>query len=120
MVRSSGYLEQTAFELSRDYVANRSGGPVRAFAHSWLGTTRNPSPPNLEDLVGRFDAGWRDEFTELLKEDDERLERELWFLVRTRHRIAHGHNESINASKALQLKDVATDLADWLIRRFAR
>jgi hypothetical protein len=118
VIRSSGYLEQAAFEVVRSYVQARSGGPVRAFAGSWLERTRNPTPENLTDLIGRFDSSWRNEFVELLDDDDERLKRELAYLVNLRNRIAHGLNEGVGREKALLLKDVSVELADWFILRF--
>jgi hypothetical protein len=118
VVRSCGYLEQVTVEVFRSYVAQKSGGLVRAFAQSWLERSRNPTPVNLEELVGRFDAMICDEFKVLLDADDYRLRQELSFLVDRRNKIAHGLSESVNRSKALQLKGIACDLADWFILRF--
>lgn len=118
VVRSCGYLEQTAFEVCRSYVGRRAGGPVRSFALSWLERTRNPTPDALRELVGRFDARYAEELWDLLNGDDERLYRELSFLVDRRNRIAHGLSEGIGSRKAIQLKNVAVELADWFVLRF--
>jgi hypothetical protein len=118
VIRSCGYLEQVVAEVFRDYVRNKSGGLVRAFAHSWLERSRNPNPDNLTELVGRFDSNICNEFTTMLDDDDGRLRREISFLVDRRNRIAHGLSEGITQSKALQLKDIACELADWFILRF--
>jgi len=53
-----------------------------------------------------------------LEADDQRLRRELAFLVDRRNKIAHGLNEGIGTVKALALKDVASEAADWFIARF--
>jgi hypothetical protein len=118
VIRSCGYLEQVVAEVFRDYVRNKSGGLVRAFAHSWLERSRNPSPDNLIELIGRFDSTISNEFTNILDGDDGRLRREVGLLVDRRNRIAHGLSEGITQSKALQLKDVACEVADWFILRF--
>ncbi len=118
VVRSCGYLEQVTVEVCRSYVAQKSGGLVRTFAQSWLERSRNPTPVNLEELVGRFDAIICDEFKVMLDADDGRLRREVAFLVDRRNKIAHGISESVNRSKALQLKGIAYELADWFILRF--
>lgn len=118
VVRSCGYLEQVTVEVCRSYIGQRSGGLVRTFAQSWLERSRNPTPLNLEELVGRFDATICDEFKALLDADDGRLRREVGFLVDRRNKIAHGISESVNRSKALQLKSIACELADWFILRF--
>jgi hypothetical protein len=118
VVRSSGFVEQTAKEVCRAHVQNRAGGPVRAFALSWLEWSKNPSPENLCELVGRFDKSYLDELMDLLEKDDQRIRRELALMVDRRNRIAHGLNEGINRDKAIALKAVALELSDWLILRF--
>lgn len=118
VVRSSGFIEQCANEVFRGYIGARSGGLVRSFGHSWLERSRNPSPDNLSDMIGRFDHELRVEFEALLEEDDQRLRRELAFLVDRRNHIAHGLSEGINREKALSLKEVAFEVSEWLVLRF--
>lgn len=115
VVRTCGCLEQTVREVARGYVQGKSGGLVRTFAHSWLEKSRTPSVDNLYDLVGRFDTTLRDELQGFLEHDDQRLHRELSFLVDRRHKIAHGLNEGLNSAKAISLKDDAYEIADWFI-----
>jgi len=118
VIRSSGFLEQTAKEVCFYHVQSRSGGIVRSFAQSWLERSRNPSPENLGNLVGRFDGLLHDELLDLLDKDDQRLRRGLAFLVDRRNKIAHGLNEGVNREKSLELKQIAIELSDWLILRF--
>jgi len=118
VIRSSGYIEQTSREVFWGYVDEKAGGLVKAFGHSWLAKSRNPSPENLLDLVGRFDMRLRTELEEFLDERDQRLRRELAFLVDRRNHIAHGLSESINREKALALKNTALEISDWLILKF--
>lgn len=118
VVRSSGFLEQTAKEVCRTHVDERSGGIVRTFALTWLERSKNPSPDNLSDLVGRFDASFQAEFVNLLDSDDQRIRRELSLLVDRRNKIAHGLNEGISKEKAMSLKGVAIEVSDWLVLRF--
>jgi len=118
VVRGCGYLEQTVILVSRGYLAGRSAGPVRTFGQSWLERGKNPWPDSLCLLAGRFDTEWSAELEALLEADDQRLRRELAFLVDRRNKIAHGLNEGIGTVKALALKDVACEAADWFIARF--
>lgn len=118
VVRSCGYLEQTVLEASRGYVQARSGGPTRAFARSWLGRGKNPTPETLIAHVGRFDANWAENLREFLEADDEGLHREISFLVDRRNKISHGLNEGIGTVKALRLSEVACEVSDWFIARF--
>lgn len=117
VIRSCGYLEQTVVEVSRAYVRNKSGGLVQSFARSWLERSRNPTPEYLIELIGRFDGAMSDEFRHFMDEDDQRIYREVSFLVDRRNKIAHGLNEGITRSKALQLCEVACEVADWFVLR---
>lgn len=118
VIRSSGFIEQTAKETCRSHVHSKSGGRVRSFALSWLERGRNPSPDNLLEIVGRFDSALYDDFSALLEDDDQRLRRELSFLVDRRNKIAHGLNEGVSRAKALDLKGVADEISDWFVLRF--
>jgi hypothetical protein len=117
VVRSCGYLEQTVVETCRGYIEGKSGGPARSFAHSWIERGPNPSPDALTALTGRFDAGWAADLESFLDADDQRLRREIAFLVDRRNRIAHGLNEGVGPTKALTLKDIACETADWFVLR---
>ncbi|MBM0275617.1 HEPN domain-containing protein [Micromonospora tarensis] len=117
VVRSCGYLEQTVVETLRAYVREKSYGMVRAFAHSYLERSKNPSLANMDDQLGRLDAGLQADFREFLEADDQRLARELSFLVDRRHKIAHGLNEGITPVRALRLAASSKEVADWLILR---
>jgi hypothetical protein len=118
VVRSCGYLEQVMFEVSRAYIVERSGGQVRTFAQTWIPDGRNPWPAFLLEWVGRFDAAMATDLAVRFQADDERLHRELSFLVNRRNRIAHGLNEGVTTRKAFDLKAVACELADWFVLRF--
>ena len=118
VVRSSGFIEQTSREVFWGYIEERAGGLVKAFGHSWLDKSRNPSPDNLVGMIGRFDHTLKVEFEELLESDDQRLRRELAFLVDRRNHIAHGLSEGINRDKALALKGVALEVSEWLVLKF--
>ena len=118
VVRSSGYVEQTSREVFWGYVEERAGGLVKAFGHSWLDRSRNPSPENLLAMIGRFDYALKTEFDELLDLNDQRLRRELAFLVDRRNHISHGLSESINREKAIALTGVALEVAEWLVLKF--
>jgi hypothetical protein len=118
VVRSSGYIEQTSREVFWGYIEDRAGGLIKSFSHSWLDKSRNPTPDGLLLMIGRFDDNLKTEFDQLLEQDDQRLRRELAYLVNRRNHIAHGLSEGINRDKALLLKDISLEVSDWLILKF--
>lgn len=118
IVRSCGYLEQTVIETCRAYIRRTSDGMVRNLALGSLRRSPNPSAEALQELALRFDPALKAELRRLLNANDQRLGRELNFLVDLRNKIAHGQNENVGVAKALLLKDVACEIADWYILRF--
>ncbi|MGX1709582.1 HEPN domain-containing protein [Streptomyces albidoflavus] len=115
IVRVCGYLEQVTFECARAYIDGKSGGPVRAFSQSWIVRTKNPSPHNILSLAGRFGGGFEESLRDLLNADDQKLSRELEFLVNRRHRIAHGQSEGLNRERAVKLYEGALEIANWFL-----
>ncbi len=117
VVRSAGYVEQGAVICAKGHFQERSGGYVRSFAHSWLQRGKNPSPTNLLEFVGRFDQLLADELKAEFAKDQGRLNSELSSLVSLRNKIAHGLNESIGQTRAVQLAEVSEEVVDWFILR---
>lgn len=115
VVRACGYLEQAVHEVVIGHLRSRSAGMIRSFSVSWMSRSRNPSPENLLEVVGRFDTSMQHELEQKLNADDGMVRRELSLLVHRRHHIAHGENEGLGSRKALDLVDLAKDLADWFI-----
>lgn len=115
VVRSCGYLEQVVLTVLQAYVDAKSGGYVRSFAQSSLRHIRNPSPTELSKLIARFDRTLCDEFEVFLEAQDQRLKRQLEFLVDRRNRIAHGESEGVNRDTAVRLKQAAEEVADWFM-----
>ncbi|MEU6825732.1 HEPN domain-containing protein [Streptomyces atriruber] len=118
VVRTCGYLEQVIYESVRSYVDAKSGGPLRAYAQSWISRSRNPSPDNMLELAGRFGGQFEERLRELLDNDDQRLHREIALLVDRRHKIAHGLNEGLTGTKALALYDCALEVSAWFLETF--
>ena len=116
VVRACGYLEQVLLAVQRGYVGQKSGGPVSAFAQSWLEWGNNPRPDVLVRSIGRFGGNFEYDIDKFLRDNSTRWS-DIAFLVDRRNKISHGENESVGPVRALQLKEVAVEVADWLIRR---
>lgn len=118
VVRASGFVEQATYSVVRGYIEAKSGGMVRSFAHSWIERTRNPSPANLEALLGRLDMNLSERFSGFMDESSGATRRRdyLDLLVNKRNQIAHGFNEGAGLQSALNLSVIANEVADWFIR----
>jgi hypothetical protein len=117
VIRTCGYLEQVVDQCCIAFVTSKSPPRVTSFGTSWLGRGANPSPERLVGLVRRFDTEWATELQGRFDVDDQRLSREVSFLVDRRNKIAHGVSEGIGARKALDLVSVTREVADWFILR---
>lgn len=116
VVRTCGYLEQVVEICCRSYLKSKAHPRCSSFGASWLGRGRSPSPESLINLVQKFDGSWAKELELLMREDDEKLKRELDFLVDRRNKIAHGVSEGITIRKSLSLVEPATAVAGWFIK----
>lgn len=117
VVRTCGFLETVVDECCIAFIGSKSSPAVAAYGASWLGRGANPTPGRLVGLVGRFDGAWATELQSLFDADDERLKREVAFLVDRRNKIAHGQGEGISGRRALDLAASAREVTDWFIRR---
>ncbi|WP_226863732.1 HEPN domain-containing protein [Mycolicibacterium baixiangningiae] len=116
LLRAVGYLEQVVHDCVRGHIQESSYGTVRNFSISWMDRSRNPSVENLLTLLGRLDLRLRDDFERWIDEDDQSLRRDLSAAVARRHQIAHGLNEGIGRSRALEHVERLREIADWFIR----
>ena len=117
IVRSCGYLEQVMHRCAMGHLEAKSYGTARSYSLSWLGRSINPSVENIRSTLGRFDQNFVDEFEQMLAEQDNELSNDLGALVTKRHAIAHGQSDGLGDRRALDLYEVAKNLADWMIRR---
>ena len=117
IVRSAGHVEFTFDQCIGSFAIAKSHPAIASYVTSGLYTGRNPWPGTLVGRLSRLSNGWGQELDAFLREEDERRRRELSFLVDRRNKIAHGLSEGIGRRKALDLCDMAVEVADWLVLR---
>jgi hypothetical protein len=117
IVRSCGYLEQVMHRCAMGHLQETSYGTARSYSLSWLSRSINPSVENIRNTLGRFDAGFVEEFESMLLEGAGELSNDLGALITKRHAIAHGESDGLGDRRALDLYEMSKKLADWMIRR---
>lgn len=114
VVRSCGHVEFTFDEAFSSYAKSESSPPIAAFVRSQFFRGSNPSAERIETTLRKLDTNRAERFLHLIDANDQRVRRELGFLVDRRNKIAHGQNENVARRKALDLADVALDVGDWI------
>ncbi|WP_372487699.1 HEPN domain-containing protein [Agromyces atrinae] len=115
VVRACGHIEFTFEESFCAYAESRSSPGVASFVRSGFFRGSNPRPSRLTDTLGKLDPSISTAITTHLEADDQRLSRELSFMVDRRNKIAHGQSENVGRIRALQLADVALEVGDALV-----
>lgn len=114
VVRACGHVEFTFEEAFCCYAAAKASPAVASFVRSQFFRGSNPHADRLADILRRLDPGRATRFVEYIDAEDQRMRRELGFLIDRRNRIAHGQNETVGRRKALDLAELALDVGDWI------
>lgn len=114
VVRSTGYIEVTFETCIKHFAEAKSHPAIARHVAAGLFRGRNPRPDVLVERIKTLSETWAAELLAYLAEEDDRVKRELEFMVDRRNKIAHGQSESVNRRKAVDLADIALDLGEWL------
>lgn len=115
VLRACGHIEFTLDESFCAYAESQSSPSVASFVRTQFFRGANPSPGRIADTLRKLDPSRADKFEAFVNDDDQRLKRELEFMVNRRNKIAHGQSETVRRRKALDLADVAIEIADWIV-----
>ena len=116
IIRSTGHIEFTVDTCIHSFALAKSHRDIAQYVESGLFRGRNPSAGKLVEHLGRMSSSWGTDLSHHLSDDDEKIKRELDFLVSRRNLIAHGKNENVGMLKSLQLCDVALEIGDWIVQ----
>ncbi len=112
VVRACGHIEFTFEEAFCAYTASRSSPEVASFVRSGFFRGSNPKPSRLTDALDRLDPSLAARVKAHLDAEDQRVSRELSFMVDRRNKIAHGQSENVGRRRALQLSEIALGISD--------
>jgi hypothetical protein len=114
VVRACGHIEFTFEEAFCSYAEAKAIPAVAAFVRSQFFRGSNPRADRLTEILQRMDPARAQRFVDYIDSDDQRIRRELSFLIDRRNRIAHGQNETVSRRKALDLADLALNVGQWI------
>jgi hypothetical protein len=112
VVRACGHIEFTFDEAFCSLAESRSSPSVAGYVRSGFFRGSNPKPSRLAETLSKFDPSLATVITAQLEAGDQRLSRELSFMVDRRNKIAHGQSENVSRRRALQLGEVALEVGD--------
>lgn len=112
VVRACGHIEFTFEESFCAFTESRSSPNVASFVRSGFFRGSNPKPTRLTETLRKLDPAISGTIVAYLEADDQRLSRELSFMVDRRNKIAHGQSENVSRRRALQLAEVALEIGD--------
>lgn len=115
VVRASGHVEFTFDESFCAFAESKASPSVASFVRTQFFRGANPSAARIGDTLRKLDPSRADAFEAFINDDDQRLKRELDFMVNRRNKIAHGQSETVRRRKALDLADVSLEVADWVV-----
>lgn len=114
VIRCCGHIEFT-FEETFCSLAEAQASPgVASYVRSGFFRGSNPHPSRLTGTLDRLNKSISNDLSGFLSQDDQRVHRELGFLIDRRNRIAHGQSENVSRRKALDLASIALEIGDWI------
>jgi uncharacterized protein YutE (UPF0331/DUF86 family) len=116
-LRLTGFLEQALITSATQLVKTQSSGSPQTFALSHLQKSFNPRSEAILKHVERFKTEWRDEFEQLLSEDEG--SQHLNSLVGIRNQIAHGQSQGVSIERVKEYRKTVDEVVNFLLDRFA-
>ena len=115
VVLGCGHIEFTSDEAFCAFAESKSSPVIATFVRTQFFRGANPGPTRISDTLRKREPVRADRFDEFVDDCDERLSRELSFLVDRRNKIAHGQSETLRKRRALDLAGAALEITDWVV-----
>lgn len=113
----AGYLEQAARHILGDFAARKAHPSIARFAERRLGAFTNANSRKLCDLVGDFDAQFRERMEDFVS--GERKDA-IDSVIANRHQIAHGRDVGLTIFRISAYYNHVLDTVAFLEVEFAQ
>ncbi|PZO41986.1 MAG: hypothetical protein DCF17_09790 [Shackletoniella antarctica] len=117
-ILSAGLLENSIYEIYREFVENASSKPVSNFATATLYKIQNPNATRFIEISRSFNPLWADELEKYLSEDGRK--EAIDSIIANRHKIAHGKPSNISLSRIREYLEKSIQVLSFLEEQVKR
>jgi hypothetical protein len=109
----SGFLENAIHYIYADYVRKETVSPsIISFATIQLNKIQNPNSDKFREIAKSFKTEWEPLLTAFLQAEERSTA--LNYIIRDRHKIAHGKDSDITLNRIRQYHDKTVDVVMYL------
>ena len=109
-----GFIERSVEIVILDRLTKKAQPQVLEFIKSHFRRGTNYNCANIEELFGRFDHKWRQNFSKFIEENAD-IKEGIASAFAIRNSVAHGGSASIGIKRLKELVEIAKRLVDALI-----
>ena len=111
----SGFVEKSLADIVLEYAREKAAATIRSYMESVLARLTNVDKERLLQLVGSFDAVWRDEIDAFVIDEKQAA---LNSIVGLRNNIAHGGGGGISLLQVEKYWFTIQEIVDFVEARF--
>jgi hypothetical protein len=94
----SGFLENAIHYIYSDYIRNETtSAPIISYSTISINKVQNPNSDKFKEIAKNFNPDWEVELREYLQ--DEERSAAINYIIRDRHKIAHGKDSDITLAR---------------------
>lgn len=109
-----GYIEQSVRIIVMERLDKRAHPRVLNFVKSHFERGMNCNCATIEEILGRFDIGWRDRFCEFLNDNPD-VRDGVASCYAVRNSVAHGGAQSLGSARLNELLQIGRRLVEGVV-----
>ncbi|QDK80944.1 hypothetical protein EXU85_20920 [Spirosoma sp. KCTC 42546] len=114
----SGFLENAMYLIYTDWVSTKSPHVhIEAYVQHMLNKVQNPNSDKFREIVRAFNLEWEPALKDFLQEEERASA--INYIIKDRHKIAHGKNSDITLLGIKAHFDKAIEVVDFIESQLA-
>ena len=110
----AGFVENGLQTIYAEYATNSANRPVAQYVSRRLESVYNPNAQRFIEVAGSFNATWREELEEYLRDDDGSRKEALDSIMNNRNQIAHGKSTGISVHMVREYFNRCVDVLEFI------